>query len=112
MASKALVRYHRTTEQRAAIVAAYKSSGLNRNQFADEHGISRTTLLQWIRQDQPTDGAMGVSELIEVKNPLAGSGAQSGGHHRLHFPGGLILEIAKGFDRVELRALIQLITSV
>jgi Transposase len=112
MPSKSLVRYHRTAEQRAAIVAAYKSSGLSRNQFADEHGICRTSLLHWIRQDQPTDGAFGVSELIEVNNPLAGSRAQGGGNHRLHFPGGLILEIAKGFDPVELRTLIQLIAGV
>lgn len=73
MEEKALVQYHKTAQQRAEIVAAFKQSGLSLNQFADEHQLTRNTLTRWVTNDARASG-LGATELIEVPNPLASSG--------------------------------------
>jgi hypothetical protein len=110
MEQTALVRYHKTPEQKAAIVAAFKESGLNRNEFADRHGLKRTTLLGWLRNERERSARPAGPELIEV-TPGRASPTTAGGY-RLHFPRGLVLEISRGLDSGELRSLVQLLQSL
>lgn len=112
MEQKALVRYQKTAQQRSEIVAAFKQSGLSVRQFADQHHVIRSTLERWVA-DADRVSEVHTPELIEVPNPLAGSGATDPARgHRLHFPRGLVLEIQPRWDVSELRQLIQLIQSV
>ncbi len=111
MEQKAVVRYQKTPQQRTEIVAAFKQSGMSLGQYADEHHLTRTTLLRWVADADRVSGTH-TPELIEVPNLLAGPGATLTKAHRLHFPRGLVLEIQPGFDLSELRSLIQLIQSV
>lgn len=110
MEQTALVRYHKTPEQRAAIIAAFKESGLSRNEFADRHGLKRSTLVVWMRKERDRSESPGGPELIEVTPgpPTLPTAAA----HRLHLPRGLVLEIGRGFDRAELRWLIELLQSL
>jgi hypothetical protein len=53
---------------------------------------------------------MGGTHLVEVPNLLGASGASCS--YRLHFPGGVILEVAPGFQPREVRSLAELLQSL
>jgi hypothetical protein len=97
-----------TDTEKAEVVAAYQRSGLSLCAFAKRHGIAPANIQRWVQQHEaagpcttPTRTA-----LIEVPNLLA---ARPGpGVYRVHFPHGLQLEITRGFDPLEVRALVQL----
>lgn len=103
------VRRHKSLSARARILAGYERSGRTQREVAAQHGIALSTLARWLRQSragQPNDG----TRLIEVPNVLRAGGGSRG--YRLHFPRGLILEVACGFEPGEVRSLAQLLQSL
>jgi len=104
---KSRSRQHRTAAEKAALVAAYHRSGLSQRDFALQHGIAPSNIQRWARQAETHEPSPSSPSLIEVPNVLASR--PGAGAYRLHFPRGLQLELARGFDVEEVRALAQLL---
>ncbi len=110
MQTKPGPRQYRTRAEKAKIVAAYKQSGLSQRDFALEHGIAASNIQRWVGQFRASAKSAHPAALVEVPNLLA---AQPGpGAYRLHFPQGLQLEVARGFEMGEVRVLAQLLRSL
>lgn len=110
MQSKPGARQYRTRAEKASIVAAYKHSGLSQRDFALEHGIAASNIQRWAGQFPASAKPAHPAALVEVPNlltPRSGTGA-----YRLLFARGLELEIARGFEIGEVRALAQLLQSL
>lgn len=110
MQTKARPREYRTRAEKATIVAAYKQSGLSQRDFALQHGIAASNLQRWVGQFPASATPAHPAALVEVPNLIP---TQPGpGAYRLHFGAGLQLEIARGFEMGEVRALAQLLHSL
>jgi hypothetical protein len=109
MQTKKFVRHRHSASERTQLLELCERSGLTRQGFAAQHGISLSTLYQWRRQNHRSASA-GQSKLIEVPN-LFGHGPAAA-PYRLHLPGGRLLDLARGFDLDEVRALSQLLQSL
>jgi len=109
MQSRLRVGPRKSSRERSRILAARAQSGLCDREFAAEQGIAVSTLYRWQRQlsaGRRTDRG----GLIEIPNVLGRLPADP--TYRLHFPRGLVLEVASGFVLEELRSLTQLIQSL
>ncbi len=103
-------RQYRTRAEKAKIVAAYKHSGLSQRDFALQQGIAPSNIQRWVGQFSASAKSAPPAALVEVPNLLA---TQPGaGAYRLHFAQGLQLEVARGFEMGEVRALAQLLHSL
>jgi hypothetical protein len=110
MQQKSRSRQYLTTGEKAELVAAYQRSGLSQRDFANQHGIAPSNIQRWVRQREGVAPNAGPATLLEVPNLLA---TRSGpGAYRLHFAQGLQLEVARGFELGEVRALAQLLQSL
>jgi transposase-like protein len=110
MQTKPGPRQYRTRAEKAKIVAAYKHSGLSQRDFALQHGIATSNIQRWVGQFPASAKPAHPAALVEVANLLA---AQPGaGTYRLHCAQGLELEVARGFEIGEVRALVQLLRSL
>ena len=110
MQTKPGPRQYRTRAEKAKIVAAYKHSGLCQRDFALQHGIAPSNIQRWVQQFPASAKPAHPATLVEVPN-LLGS-RPSLGAYRLHFPKGLLLEVAGGFEAGEVRVLAQLLQSL
>lgn len=110
MQTKPGSREYRTRAEKAQIVAAYKQSGLSQRDFALEHGIAASNIQRWVGQFPPGAKPAPPAALVEVPNLLAPRPGP--GTYRLHFAQGLQLEVARGFEIGEVRALAQLLHSL
>ena len=110
MQTKPCPRQYRTRAEKAKIVAAYKQSGLSQRDFALQQGIAASNIQRWVGQFAASAKPSPPAALVELPNLLApGPGP---GAYRLHFPKGLLLEVAHGFEVGEVRALAQLLQSL
>lgn len=107
MKTESRSRQYRTAAQKAELVAAYHRSGLSQRDFAQQHGLAPSNIQRWARQHESLAPSQGAAALLEVPNLLASR--PGAGAYRLHFPHGLQLELARGFDVAEVRALAQLL---
>lgn len=98
------MRRHLSAAQRNDVIAAYRKSNITQRQFAERTGIGLSTLGRWLRQAPSIEPA---PEFVSVPNLLAVPTVKP--PYRLQWPQGLSLEIASGFDREELVALLQLL---
>jgi transposase-like protein len=110
MQSKASSRQYRTRAEKAKIVAAYKHSGLSQRDFALQRGIAASNIQRWVGQFSASATPAYPAALVEVPNLLAPQSKP--GAYRLHFVEGLQLEVARGFEIGEVRALVQLLQSL
>lgn len=110
MKMKSRSRQHRSAAERADLVAAYHRSGLSQRDFALQHGLAPSNIQRWVRQQETVRPSHGSTALVEVPNPLASR--PGAGTYRLHFPQGRQLEVARGFDVGEVRALAQLLQNL
>ena len=109
MGNRSPVRHHKTPAERADIVAEYPRSQVSQREFAAQHGIALSTLQRWLHLNE-SDVGSGSPALVEVPNPLKPLlGRGPAATYRLHFPRGLVLEVAPGFQTGEVRALAQLL---
>lgn len=110
MQTKPSSRQYRTRAEKAQIVAAYKRSGLSQRDFALQHGLAVSNIQRWVAQFPTSVKPAHPAALIEVPNLFAPQ--LRAGAYRLHFPQGLQLEVAPGFEMGEVRALAQLLQSL
>jgi hypothetical protein len=107
---KSRTRRQFRAEEKAELVAACQSSGLSLRDFAERQGIAASNLQRWVHQQHRSVRLRKPVPLVEVPNLLAvrpGPGA-----YRLHFPHGVELELPRGFEVEEVRALAQLLCSL
>lgn len=110
MKMKIRSRHYRTAAEKAELVAAYHRSGLSQRDFSLQHGIASSNLQRWVRQHEQPARRQQSAALVEVPNLLANR--PSAGAYRFHFPDGLELELARGFDVEEVRALVLLLQNL
>jgi hypothetical protein len=110
MQTKSGLRHYRTLAEKAKIVAAFRRSGLSQGDFAQQQRIAPSNIQRWVQQFATSGEAAGPAALVEVPNLLAS--APGPGAYRLHFAQGLQLEVARGFEMGEVRALAQLLQSL
>ena len=103
-------RQYRSRAEKAKIVAAYKHSGLSQRDFALQHGVAPSNIQRWVAQALASTKPAHPAKLLEVPNLLATQPRP--GAYRLHFAQGLQLEVARGFEIGEVRALAQLLHSL
>jgi hypothetical protein len=108
MTIKSRSRPHRTTAEKADLVAAFHRSGLGQRDFAIRQGIAPSNLQRWVQRSHLAAKPQGLAALVEVPNLLAAGS----GRYRLHFPKGLMLELTSGFDPGEVRRLAELVQSL
>lgn len=106
MQNSTQVRKHRTAAQRQSILEDYRRSQLTQKEFGAQAGVSASTLQAWLRK-APARPPAGGSVFMAVPNLL--SAAPAAPVYRLHWPGGLSLEVRAGFAAEELAALLQLL---
>jgi hypothetical protein len=102
-------RKHSSAIQREKILDFWRTTALTDKEYAIQAGVAVSTLHAWRRQ------AAGQSPktrptFVAVPNLLAAN--PPGPDYRLHWPGGLSLEVRTGFAPAELAALLQLLPAL
>lgn len=103
------VRRRHTPAQKDRILAAYQKSGLTQRMFAARRGIGYSTLTLWLRK-ATTAKKTDRSAFVPVPNLF--SVASAAPAYRLQFAGGVIVEVARGFQSEELSALLQVVQAL
>jgi len=99
MGTQAIVRRRFTAAERDAFATAYRKSGLTQRAFAAQAGISVASLSQWLRRAKRREETPGFVELPRISSSVGAVG------YKLEFPGGLKLEIPRGFSAAEVEQL-------
>lgn len=105
-------RRRRSRAEAAQLVAEYEASGLGREEFCCQHGLSLATLARYRKRQQQAEGegaAPGRWLAVEVSRagPVAGNGAGSG--LAVVLACGRRIEIGRGFDAPTLVQLLALL---
>jgi hypothetical protein len=109
MRTSLLPRKHLSPAEREKVLQAWRASPLTDQEFAAQAGVGVATLHAWRRR--AAAGRPGrPATFVAVPNLLAA--APSGPAYRLHWPGGLSLEVRSGFAAAELAALLQLLPAL
>jgi transposase-like protein len=108
MQNSSHARKHSTPAQREKILQSYQRSQLTQKEFAAQAGIGVSTLAAWLRKAAAKKE--GGSSFVAVPNLLPAP--PSGPAYRLQWPGGLTLEIRRGFASGELASLLQLLPNL
>jgi hypothetical protein len=90
-------------------VEAYQRTRLTQREFAAQAGIGYSTLTLWLRK-ATTGRAASRPSFVPVPNLFPATAAAPA--YRLQFPRGVIVEVASGFQSVELGALLQLVQTL
>jgi hypothetical protein len=104
------VRKRFNPAQRNKILADYESSDLTQQEFAARSGISLSCLSLWLRRQRQASACSSPAEFLEIPLAPSASGAPAG--YKIHLPGGVFLELPRGFSPEEARQLLQLARSV
>jgi hypothetical protein len=105
MESKPTRRRRFTSTEREQLLSAYRRSGQTQRQFAQDHGLSLSCLVVWLRK-------FGRRPVPPPLLPLPGglpSRRTWPAAYQIVFPGGHRLEVARGFEREELDHLCQIL---
>ena len=102
-------REHRTPAQREQILRAWRASALPDQAFAAQAGVGVSTRHAWRRRaaarpPDPRPAFVAVPNLLAAGPPAPA--------YRLHWPGGLSLELRAGFAVDELAVLLQLLPAL
>ncbi len=100
------VRKRRTLAQRELILKDYQDSQLTQAEFAEQAGISVSTLQLWLRQASRAPSAS-TPAFIQVPNLLGQ--ASTVPSYRVYLAGGIRLELSSGFKTEELALLLELL---
>ncbi len=95
-------------DELARLLDEYQRSGLTQRQYAERLGVGYSTFTLWLRkarQLSTSDFSPPNVEFVPVQTPLS-FGSPS---YQLRWPGGLCLELARGFDPAEVRQLLSLL---
>jgi transcriptional regulator with XRE-family HTH domain len=100
-----------TLAQKRRVLASYRRSPLTQRDFAVRAGISVSALQSWLRQSPAEVEASDPRPFIAVPNLLPPAGSQRFSY-RLELPGGVNLEIARGFTPAEVTELCRILQSL
>ena len=102
-------RKHSSLIQREKILDSWRTTALTDKEYATQAGVAVSTLHAWRRKaaGQPANTR---PTFVAVPNLLAA--VPPGPDYRLHWPGGLSLEVRTGFAPAELAALLQLLPAL
>ena len=103
------VREHLTPVQRQKVLEAWQSSPLTDKEFAAQAGVGVSTLHAWRRRSAARPPGRPAT-FVAVPNLLAAVPVAP--VFRLHWPGGLSLEVRSGFAAAELAAVLQLLPAL
>ena len=103
--------------ERAELLADYRFSGLTQREFVAKAGISLACLCIWLRREKEAGGVAGRQvSFMEIPSqslplsfltPVPSAPAEAAGY-KVHFPGGLSIEVPRGFSTSEARDLLNL----
>jgi transposase-like protein len=105
---------HRSRSERARLVAEWRASGKSQREFSLEHGLNKSTLAGWIRQERlggakgaqlagPVPAPSGFAEVRVVQDrPVSRSSLVE-----VTTPGGYVVRIAGDLEAPLLRALLE-----
>jgi DNA-binding XRE family transcriptional regulator len=95
-----------TLEERRKVLEGYEQSDLTQKEFAAQAGIALSTLHAW-RRKMPDPRQPRAARFVEAPNLFAGPAADF--CYRLRAPGGVELEIGRGFRSQEVAELLRLL---
>jgi hypothetical protein len=98
----------RSPEGLAQLQADYQNSGLTQRHYAQQLGMGYSTLTKWLgKARQMAKPSQPPSHFVAVQTgPL-----MPVGHYHLRWPGGVCLQLERGFDPQEVRLLLSLLPS-
>jgi hypothetical protein len=102
-------RRHLTSAEREQILQDWRASPLTDREFAAQAGVGVSTLHAWRRRLAVRPPGRPAT-FVAAPNLLAA--AAPGPAYRLHWPGGLSLEVCSGFAPAELAAVLQLLPAL
>ena len=102
-------RKHLTPAQREEVLQAWRVSPLTDKEFAAQAGVGVSTLHTWRRRSAARPPGRPAT-FVAVPNLLAAVPVAP--VFRLHWPGGLSLEVRSGFAAAELAAVLQLLPAL
>ncbi len=89
-------------DERRALVASWRSSGLSLSRFALEHGVPQSSFSKWVARYKPAPMALPSFATVEVVDE-----APPPPNLLVHLgTSGLRVEVPAGFDASELRRLV------
>ena len=107
------VRRRRSREETEQLVAEYEASGLRQVEFCRKQGLSLATLARYRKrraQGEAVAGSRWVAVEVSAGRQALGSAASSG--LAVSLPGGLRIEIGRGFDASTLTQLLGVLERV
>jgi hypothetical protein len=121
MNEKVSVRKRFSPAERSRLLNDYRASGLTQREFAAQAGISLACLSIWLRRERDAGPApVGQVSFVEIPSapprdsfptPLGSASAESF-CYKAHFPGGISIDVPRGFCLSEARDLFNLARSV
>ena len=109
MRTSLLPRNHLTPAEREKVLEGWRVSPLADKEFAVQAGVGVSTLHAWRRRSAVRPPGRPAT-FVAVPNLLAAVPAAP--VYRLHWPGGLSLEVRSGFAPAELAALLRLLPAL
>jgi|SRR5688572_5029321 len=103
MEDQSTIRKRFTPAEREAFLKGYRQSGLTQQAFVAQAGISLASLSKWLRRARSLKAPRGFVEIPALK-PSAGAAG-----FKVEFPGGVKLEIARGFSPAEAEQLCRML---
>lgn len=107
-AGAAVVQRRRGPAEITRVLAEYQASGLTQAAFCRQTGLSLATLARYRKRQSPSEATSGGRWLaVEVAGGSKGSGVGPSSALALILPGGVRIEVGRGFDA---RTLAQLLS--
>jgi hypothetical protein len=103
------IRKRFTAAEGEQLAKLFQASGLTQREFAQQQNIHSWRLRYWLRRTARQPSARAAA-FIPVPNLLAAAPLASA--YRLHWPGGLALEVRAGFAPSELATLLGLLPAL
>jgi hypothetical protein len=96
--------------ERNSLLESYRQSGLTQRQFADQAGISLSSLQRWLGLNGREKPSAPAVQLLEVKAVPPAPGLAAG--YSVELPGGAVLRVPRGFVAGEVAQLARLFQSL
>ncbi len=98
-----------TARERQEWVQAYQQSGMSRAVFARLHSLNYSTFCFWLKREAACSvGKVNARSWVELPAEVSAVATQPKTPYRFRLPGGLSLELDRGFDAQEVLALLSI----
>ncbi len=108
------VRRRRSRAEVAQLVSEFETSGLNRTEFCQAHGLSLSTLSRYRSRKSQQSGTTVQARLlaVELSEPGSGRSAGAGSGLAVVSAGGWRIEVACGFEGATLGRLLRVLERI